>query len=267
MIAFEHPNRSSGIDRPHRSASARFASASTHARTAPITVLIVDDHRMFAECLSHVLGEHERIRVVATASDGPRALALVAQHEPDVLIVDYQMPDQDGVAIANEARRRRPEVSIVMLSEVGDDDAALKAIDAGCSCFLTKDAPADELAKAVLATAAGESYIAPALLLQLLRRMNEPEENTFCLTPREQETLAQLVHGGTSKAIAARMGVSPSTIRNAVQSILTKLGAHSKLEAVTIAVRQGLVSYPTGGSTAPTATPMRRSNSVKIALV
>ena len=235
--------------------------------TRPIDVLIVDDHRMFAECLGHLLGEHDDIRVIGTASDGRRALALAALHEPDVMIVDYQMPDQNGVFIATEARRRRPDLSIVVLSEVGDNDAALDAIDAGCSCFLTKDAPAAEVAQAVLATAAGESYISSALLLQLLRLKNEPEESRFGLTPREQETLTHLVHGGTSKAIAARMGVSTSTVRNTVQSILTKLGAHSKLEAVTTAVRQGLVSYPAGGSNEPTAAARSRSKSDRIALV
>jgi len=264
MLALEHHNRSLGGEPPRPSAH-RQRTATT--RPTPVDVLIVDDHRMFAECLGHLLGEHEGIRVVGTAFDGRRALFLTAQHEPDVMIVDYQMPEENGVAIATAARRLRPELSIVMLSEVCDNDAALDAIEAGCSCFLTKDAPADELARAVLATAAGEAYMSAALLMQLLRRKNEPAEDRFGLTPREQEILACLVDGGTSKAIAARLGVTTSTVRNTVQSILTKLGAHSKLEAVTIAVRQGLVSYPPAGSAEPTASAMSRSKSVRIALV
>jgi DNA-binding NarL/FixJ family response regulator len=182
------------------------------------------------------------------------------------MVIDYQMPDQNGVDIATAARRSRPGLSVVILSEVGDNAAAMDAIDAGCSGFLTKDASAAEVAAAILATAAGDAHISSTLLLHLLKMKSEPQESSSALTRRELETLTHLVSGGTSKEIASRMAVSTSTIRNTVQSILTKLGAHSKLEAVTIAVRRGLVSYPGGASNAPIGVGSRRSNSPSAAV-
>jgi len=213
----------------------------------PINVVIVDDHRMFAECLTPMLADHG-INVVGTTIDGRNALSLVAQHQPDVMLIDCQMPEQCGVTTAAEIRKFYPHVGTVMLSEVGDTSTALDAINAGCSGFLTKSASAAEVAGAVRASAAGEAHISPALLVRLLRSKSGIPESSSELTSREFETLTHLARGWTSRVIAAEMGLTTSTVRNCVQSILNKLDAHSKLEAVTIAVRRGLLTYPPAAS-------------------
>ena len=221
--------------------------SAVNSRSEPINVVIVDDHRMFSECLAQMLADHG-IRVVGTTMDGRAALALVAEHQPDVMLIDCQMPQQCGVTTATEVRKFYPNVGTVMLSEVGDTSLALDAINAGCSGFLTKSASAAEVAGAVKASAAGEAHISPALLVRLLRSKHPTPDDTSELTAREQETLTHLARGWTSRVIATEMGLTTSTVRNCVQSILNKLGAHSKLEAVTTAVRRGILTYPPAAS-------------------
>ena len=213
----------------------------------PISVVIVDDHRMFVECLAQMLGDHG-INVVGSTVDGRAALSLVAKHQPDVMLIDCQMPEQCGVTTAAEVRKFYPHVGTVMLSEVGDTAIALDAINAGCSGFLTKSSSAAEVAGAVRASAAGEAHISPALLVRLLRAKSGIPEDSSELTAREYETLTHLARGWTSRVIAAEMGLTTSTVRNCVQSILNKLDAHSKLEAVTTAVRRGILTYPPAAS-------------------
>lgn len=209
----------------------------------PINVVIVDDHRMFSECLAQMLEDHG-IHVVGSTVDGRAALALVAEHQPDVILIDCQMPQQCGLTTATEVRKLYPHIGTVMLSEVGDTSVALDAINAGCSGFLTKSASAAEVAGALRASAAGEAHISPALLVRLLRSKTDTPDTSSELTTREYETLTHLARGWTSRVIATEMGLTTSTVRNCVQSILNKLDAHSKLEAVTTAVRRGILTYP-----------------------
>ena len=210
-----------------------------------LKVLLVDDHRMFAESLARVLGDQNDIEVLGIAADGSDALDLVDRLKPRVVLVDYQMPGQDGVVIAAEIKRRDPETMVVMLTGAADDRVLLAAIDAGCSGFLTKDRAAAEVADAVRAAAAGEAVISPAILARLLSRLQPAQRAIGAdLTDREREVLVLLARGSTNKVIASELHLSVNTVRNYVQSLLTKLNAHSKLEAVSTAVREGIIDYP-----------------------
>jgi two-component system, NarL family, response regulator DevR len=211
-----------------------------------IGVLIIDDHRMFADSLARLLSDEEDIKVVGAASTASEGLALAARLQPAVILVDYELPDRNGVTIVSEMRKRVPGVHVVMLTGKSDDRVLLEAIEAGCSGFMTKDRAAAEVADAIRVAAAGEALISPRELARLLPKLNRNYRPLGGdLTEREREILILLADGRTNAAIAGEIYLSVNTVRNYVQSILTKLGAHSKLEAVAIGVRQGLIEYPT----------------------
>ena len=216
-------------------------------QTSPVGVMIVDDHRMFAESLARLLSDEDGITVLGLAGSGSEALDVARRVHPSVVLMDYQLPDQDGVAVTAEIKRRDPGVMVVMLTGLTDDRILLSAIEAGCSGFLTKDRAAGEVADAVRAAAAGEALISPALLARLLPQLDRTQREVGAdLTGREREILKSLARGLSNKAIASELYLSVNTIRNYIQSVLKKLGAHSKLEAVATAVREGIIEYPSG---------------------
>jgi two-component system response regulator DevR len=220
-----------------------------------VGVLIVDDHRMFAESLARLLSDEADITVLGVAGSGADALDMAAGLRPRVVLIDYQMPERNGVEIAAEIKGHDPGIMVVMLTASTDDRVLLAAIDAGCSGFLTKDRAAAEVADAVRAAALGEALITPAQLARLLPKLSRTQRAVGAdLTDRERDLLGHLARGGTNKAIAAELHLSVNTVRNYVQSVLTKLGAHSKLEAVSTAVREGIIDYPSGsqGAAHPT---------------
>lgn len=214
-----------------------------------VGVLIVDDHRMFSESLARLLADEHGIAVLGVAATGADAIEMVGRLHPNVVLMDYQLPDQDGVTVTAEIRRHNPSVMVVMLTGSTEDRVLLGAIDAGCSGFLTKDRAAAEVVHAVRAAAVGEALISPALLARLLPKLNRTHRSLGeDLSEREREILGFLSRGMTNKVIAAELFLSVNTIRNHVQSVLAKLGAHSKLEAVSTAVREGIIDYPTASN-------------------
>jgi DNA-binding NarL/FixJ family response regulator len=214
-----------------------------------VGVLIVDDHRMFSESLARLLADEDGIAVLGVAATGADAIEMVGRLHPKVVLMDYQLPDQDGVAVTAQIRSRNPSVMVVMLTGSTEDRVLLAAIDAGCSGFLTKDRAAAEVVHAVRAAAVGEALISPALLARLLPKLNRTQRSLGeDLSEREREILGFLARGMTNKVIAAELFLSVNTIRNHVQSVLAKLGAHSKLEAVSTAVREGIIDYPTASN-------------------
>jgi DNA-binding NarL/FixJ family response regulator len=213
---------------------------------SPVRVLLIDDHQMFVESLARVLADDDRIEVVGVASTAAEGLELAGAHRPRVAIVDYVLPDQDGVELTAALKERHPELMAVMLTASTEDRVLLGAIDAGCSGFLTKDRAVAEVVEAVLAAADGEALISPAQLARLLPRLSRNTRSVGAdLTRRELQLLNHLARGQSNKAIAEELHLSVNTIRNYMQSVLAKLGAHSKLEAVSTAVREGLIDYQT----------------------
>jgi DNA-binding NarL/FixJ family response regulator len=154
------------------------------------------------------------------------------------------LPDRDGVELTAALKAEHPDLMAVMLTASTDDRVLLGAIDAGCSGFLTKDRAVTEVVDAVLAAADGEALISPAQLARLLPRLSRREESVGSdLTKRELQLLNHLARGQSNKAIAEELHLSVNTIRNYMQSVLMKLGAHSKLEAVAIATKNGLLDH------------------------
>ena len=210
-----------------------------------IRVVVIDDHRMFAESLARLLSDEPDIEVVATEGDGPTGLRAVERHRLRVVLLDNQLPGQAGVEVAREIRTVQPDTMVVMLTGAVDDRVLLAAIDAGCSGFLTKDHASSAVADAVRSAAQGEVLIPPALLARLLPQLNRAHRGVGSdLSSRELEVLELVATGASNKAIATQLSLSVNTVRNHVQQVLVKLDAHSKLEAVATAVREGIVRYP-----------------------
>lgn len=209
----------------------------------PVRVGIVDDHAMVADGLKTLLSEHVDIDVVGTAANVAQALDLVDRFHPDVLLLDYRLPDGDGAGATEEVLRRSPSTRVVMLSAVGGDELLARSIEAGCSGFLPKDRSGEEVVQAVRAAARGESLVPTDVLVGLVDRLKRaPKGKHGDLTPRELEILGMLAKGMSTDGISSTLFLSEHTVRNHVRNILGKLGAHSKLEAVAVAARDGIIS-------------------------
>jgi len=215
-----------------------------------VRVLVVDDHRMFAQSLVRILGDEPDIEVVGVAASAEEAVQALSEHPADVVLLDYELPDTIGVSGITRLHEVRPDARLVMLTGFDDGNVLAAAIEAGCCGFITKDKATDQLLDAVRAAGAGEAVISPAMLAQLLPKLRRDREgrDPAALTTREHEVLALLAEGLSTEAMAERLFLSRNTVRNHVQRIMAKLDAHSRLEAVAVAVRRGLVAGPSRGS-------------------
>jgi DNA-binding NarL/FixJ family response regulator len=214
-------------------------------RTAESTirVLIVDDHQMMAEGLEAALEAEPDLEVVAVAGTAAGAVAAAAEHRPDVVLMDFRLPDRDGARAAADVRRADPDVVVLMLSGYGDDATLSRAIDAGCAGFVHKSGDIETVVDAVRRARAGEPVFSTEDLAKLVRHLRGDAAPVGSdLTSRELEVLQLLAEGVTTDALAERLYISRHTARSHVRNILAKLGAHSKLEAVAIAARSGIVT-------------------------
>lgn len=209
-----------------------------------VDVLIVDDHTVLADALAGALRE-KRIGEVRTAGSVAAALEESRERCPDVVLMDFRLPDGEGTKAAAQIKAECPETKVVMLTAEVHESIVLEAIEAGCSGYLLKNAKLEEVFDAVLAANAGEALISPAILARVLPKLRSGTGGLgFQLSRREMEVLRLLSEGRSNQSIAEVLVLSPNTVRNHVQRILEKLGAHSKLEAVATAARTGLLRLP-----------------------
>lgn len=214
----------------------------------PVTVLIVDDHRLVAEGLAAMLDATDDLRVVGTAGSASEAIRLVAEGRPDVIVMDSHLPDGDGAEIAGRIRERQPRIPIVFLSADESEAAMIAAVRAGACAYLPKSRATADVVDAVRRAAEGEMLIPAAQLARLLARSHEMARDEAerrrlldSLTNREKDVLALMAEGLDNRAIAAELAIGFTTVRGHVQNILEKLDAHSKLEALACAARYGLL--------------------------
>jgi DNA-binding NarL/FixJ family response regulator len=212
---------------------------------APIEVLIVDDHSMFASGLATLLAAEVDIQVIGTAGNAAEAEEACQRRVPDVVLMDFGLPDMNGAHATERIRALHPTAKVVMLTSLVDDSTVLAGVEAGCSGYVTKDQDLENVVAAIRAAYAGESVISPAMLARLLPRLRKTEQDPVGsdLTARELEVLELFVEGLSNKAIGERLFISVNTVRTHVQNVLTKLRAHSKLEATVIAARLGLIRF------------------------
>lgn len=208
-----------------------------------LRVVIIDDHVMFAEGVAASLRATGEVDVAAIAPTADEGEAAVGVHRPHVVLLDFGLPDDDGVTLARRLHHRFPEAKLVMVTSLVDERLVLRAVEAGCAGFVTKDRTVDELVAAIRSVADGEALISPVMLNRVLRQIRRRSEGTVGsdLSDREREVLQYVCDGLTNPAIAERLHVSHNTVRSHVQNILSKLQVHSKLEAAAVATRSGLV--------------------------
>ncbi len=201
---------------------------------------------MFASCLALALSHEPDFHVLGTATTLAAAREALASDPPDVVLLDHRLPDGLGVDALPELQARAQSAKIVLLFAAVDDATLAAATEAGCAGLLVKSGSIEDLYHTVRAAAAGEVVISPDLLARLVSRVsrnNLPARGD--LTPRELQVLELIAEGLPNAQIGARLGVSVNTVRNHVQNLLAKLGAHSKLEALALAVREGLIQPKT----------------------
>jgi DNA-binding NarL/FixJ family response regulator len=207
----------------------------------PIRVAIIDGLRMFAESIGRILNLEGDIEVQGLAFTSHSGVELVEATSPNVAILDFRLADDDGAQTTKRILTSNPQTKVLVLTGYADKRMLGSAIRSGCSGFLTKDRAIDELPIAIRATHYGEAYLPSQALARLTRTLSPETGVGGDLTRRERIVLQLLSNGMSSRDIANQLTLSLHTVRNHVQRILTKLGAHSKLEAVTLAFREDLV--------------------------
>jgi PAS domain S-box-containing protein len=205
-----------------------------------IRLLIVDNHAMTSEAFELLLSRQEGVEVVGSASTSAAALSEVTRLTPDVVLIDYALPDRDGVATTRLIKGAFPGVSVILMNESYDEALVADAVEAGCAGVLDKDRAWVELVGAVRAAYHGQTTLTQTDLQRLLPRLAEgrPESRVTYLTDREREVLALLTQGHTTDSIAGELSITPNTARNHIQRILYKLNVHSRLEAVVVAAEE-----------------------------
>ena len=215
--------------------------ADAHTISARITVAIVDDHELVRSGLESILSLYDDLELVGQARSGEAAVALCAARRPDVVLMDLIMPGMDGVAATELLLRRSPGTKVLALTSFSDSELIERALRAGAIGYLLKSVSGDELAAAIRRAHAGLSTLAPEAAQVLIDAVTTPASDGVLLTAREREVLSLLTEGLTNAEIAARLYVSLSTVKTHVSSIIAKLGASTRTEAATIAVREHLV--------------------------
>lgn len=204
--------------------------------TETISILIVDDHPIVREGVAAVLGGESDMKVVGEAKDGLEAVRQFKALGPDVVLMDLQMPEMDGVAAIAEIREFAPEARIVVLTTYAGDAQALRALRAGASGYLLKSSVRRELIETVRTVHAGRRHLHPEIAQEIaLNAIGEP------LTEREIHVLGRVAKGQANKEIARAMALSEDTVKGHLRSIFTKLDVNDRTQAVTVGHRRGII--------------------------
>jgi NarL family two-component system response regulator LiaR len=219
----------------------------------PVRVLVVDDHRMFAEALEFLLAGEEGMRIIASVGSGEEALDLARREPLDVALVDIDLPGIDGIELTRELRNLSSRTQVVIITAFQERDVMVRAMEAGACGFVPKTQAADGLIEIIRRAAAGEIVLPSGDIGALLRRLewtgkprSDAERLASLLTTREVQILQAIAQAKQTGEIARELSISPQTVQTHVKNILAKLGVHSKLEALTFGVREGLVRLEPG---------------------
>ena len=206
-----------------------------------IRVMLVDDHPMVRRGLATFLKVYDDLELAGEAASGKAAIELCGTLHPDVVLMDMVMPDMDGAAATRLIRKQSSSIQVIALTSFKEGILIQSALQAGAIGYLLKDVSADELAQAIRAAHAGRSTLSPEAAQSLVLVTSQPPVPGLDLTGREREVLASMIEGLNNTQIAAKLNVSPSTVKSHVSNILSKLGVASRTEAVTLALRNRIV--------------------------
>lgn len=217
-------------------------------KTGQIRLLIADDHPVVRDGLVAILSTQPDFVVVGEAGSGAEAVAQVKKLQPDVTLLDLEMPEMDGVEALRQMRRENSNQRVIVFTAFDTDERILTAVQAGAQGYLLKGVPRQELFNAIRVVYSGGSLLQPVVASKLLRQVSQkPEAPTIeSLTPREQEVLEQLALGLQNKEIAAKLVISERTVKFHVSAILAKLHVGNRTEAVTVAAQHGLIKLVSG---------------------
>jgi DNA-binding NarL/FixJ family response regulator len=224
-----------------------------------IRLLVVDDHQIVRAGLVAMLSRNPGLEVVGEAADGLEAVEQVGKRRPDVVLMDMQMPRLNGVEAIRRIKAVHPEVQVIVLTTYDDDELIWSGIQAGAKGYLLKDAPLEDLFRAIHAVAAGQSLLQPAVAAKLMERISSgphsgikgaPRSGELAepLSDREAEILRLMARGAANKEIAGLLFISENTVKTHIGHIFQKLGVGDRTEAVTKALRLNLITldHPNG---------------------
>jgi DNA-binding NarL/FixJ family response regulator len=213
---------------------------------APIRLLIADDHPVVRDGLCNMFARDPEFEVLGEAADGSEAVRLAAVLQPDVILMDLRMPRMDGLTAITELARRGITARVLVLTTYDTDSHVLPAIEAGATGYLLKDAPRDELLRAVRAAAHGEAALSSAVATRLMSRIREPGpapgQGAGPLSQRELEVLELVAGGNNNREAAARLFISEATVKTHLLNIYAKLGVSDRAAAVAEAFNRGLLT-------------------------
>jgi DNA-binding NarL/FixJ family response regulator len=208
-----------------------------------IRVVLADDHVVVRAGLRAMLEGATDIEIIGEAANGAEALALAGRLEPNVILMDLRMPEVDGVTATATIRKRHPEVHVLVLTTYETDADILRAVEAGATGYLLKDATRDQLLHGIRSAAIGEAVLAPRVASRLMGRMRAPAEEA--LSSREIEVLGLVARGLTNKDIARALHLSEATVKTHLLHVFSKLGVDDRTEAVTVAAERGILPIGT----------------------
>jgi two-component system, NarL family, nitrate/nitrite response regulator NarL len=207
-----------------------------------VTVVVVDDHPFFRDGVARGLTQSGRIRVLGEAEDGRQALEVIAREQPEVALVDYQMPDMDGIAVVRALKRDDSRTRVLLLSALTDSAIVFQALEEGASGYLAKDSSRAEIVDAVIRVAKGDTVVPPALtvgLVEQIRLRSQPD--ALVLSERERQIVQGFARGLSIPQLAEELFIGTSTVKTYAQRLYEKLGVSDRAAAVAEAMRRGLL--------------------------
>jgi NarL family two-component system response regulator LiaR len=207
-----------------------------------IKVMIVDDHMLVRDGINLLLSTFDDIRVIAVADSGDKARRYCKQEQPDVILMDLVMPDQDGPETIERILKQFPEIKVIALTSFVEEDLVVRSIQAGATGYLLKNVSAERLAEAIHAAASGQSMIESMAAQILLQASQKSAAVGDDLTERERQVLALIAEGMTNKEIARQLSLTHGTVRVYVSHVLAKLGVSNRTEAARLALENNLVN-------------------------
>lgn len=218
-------------------------------------LLLCDDHAMFRQGLKSILETEEDFRVIGEASTGREAVRYALETRPDVVLMDIQMPELDGVAATKAILAEQPDIPVIILTMYRQDRYVFEAVKVGARGYMLKDAGADELVDSIRRVPAGETLLNAEMAASILEEFHKlgdldlpshPEHTISELTEREEDILRLLAQGSTNQEIADALGVSEKTVRNRLSEIFSKLRLNNRTQAALYALREGIATLQDG---------------------